>query len=44
MGGQNNNTVDQPVSEEPEKQGGAQPEKTFSQAEVDEIVKSRLAR
>lgn len=44
MGGQNNNTVDQPVSEEPEKQGGAQPEKTFSEAEVDEIVKSRLAR
>ena len=44
MGGQNNNTVDQPVSEEPEKQGGAQPEKTFSQAEVDEMVQERVAR
>lgn len=44
MGGQNNNTVDQPVSEEPEKQGGAQPEKTFSQAEVDEMVQERVAK
>lgn len=44
MGEQDNATVDQPVSAEPEKQGSAQPEKTFSQAEVDEIVESRLAR
>lgn len=44
MDGQNNTTVDQPVSEEPEKQGGVQPEKTFSQADVDQIVESRLAR
>ena len=44
MGEQDNATVDQPVSAEPEKQGSAQPEKTFSQAEVDEIVERRLAR
>ena len=41
---QANNTVTQSADAEPEKQGGAQPEKTFSQAEVDEIVESRLAR
>ena len=41
---QANNTVTQSADAEPEKQGSAQPEKTFSQAEVDEIVESRLAR
>lgn len=45
MDGQDNTTVDQQSANvEPEKQGSAQPEKTFSQAEVDEIVESRLAR
>ncbi len=41
---QANNTVTQSADVEPEKQDGAQSEKTFSQAEVDEMVKSRLAR
>lgn len=41
---QANNTVTQSADVEPEKQDSAQSEKTFSQAEVDEMVKSRLAR
>lgn len=41
---QGNNTVTQSADVEPEKQDSAQSEKTFSQAEVDEMVKSRLAR
>lgn len=44
MGEQANNTVTQSADVEPEKQDSAQSEKTFSQAEVDEMVKSRLAR
>lgn len=41
---QANNTVTQSADVEPEKQGSAQSEKTFSQAEVDAMVQSRLAR
>lgn len=41
---QANNTVTQSADVGPEKQDSAQSEKTFSQAEVDEMVKSRLAR
>ena len=41
---QASNTVTQSADVEPEKQDSAQSEKTFSQAEVDEMVKSRLAR
>ena len=41
---QANNTVTKSADVEPEKQDSAQSEKTFSQAEVDEMVKSRLAR
>ena len=41
---QANNTVTQSADVEPEKQDSAQSEKTFSQAEVDEMVQSRLAR
>ena len=37
MGEQDNATVDQPVSAEPEKQGSAQPEKTFSQAKISAV-------
>ncbi|AZZ67181.1 DUF4355 domain-containing protein [Lactobacillus johnsonii] len=44
MDEQANNTVTQSADVEPEKQDSAQSEKTFSQAEVDEMVKSRLAR
>lgn len=45
MDGQDNTTVDQQSANvEPEKQGSAQPEKTFSQAEVDEMVQERVAR
>lgn len=41
---QANNTVTQSADVEPEKQDSAQSEKTFSQAEVDAMVQSRLAR
>lgn len=44
MDEQANNTVTRSADVEPEKQDSAQSEKTFSQAEVDEMVKSRLAR
>lgn len=44
MGEQANNTVTQSADVEPEKQDSAQSEKTFSQAEVDAMVQSRLAR
>src|SRR5699024_11685936 len=39
-----NNTVTKSADVEPEKQDSAQSEKTFSQAEVDAMVQSRLAR
>lgn len=41
---QANNTVTQSADVESEKQDSAQSEKTFSQAEVDAMVQSRLAR
>lgn len=45
MGEQDNTTVDQqPANAEPEKQGSAQPEKTFTQAEVEAMVQERVAR
>ena len=44
MGEQANNTVTQSADVEQEKQDSAQSEKTFSQAEVDAMVQSRLAR
>ena len=44
MDEQNNTTTSPETSAEPEKKDSAQSEKTFTQAEVDEIVNSRLAR
>lgn len=41
---QPNNGVETPSVEQPEKNGGAQPEKTFTQDEVNQIVEERLGR
>ena len=41
---QPNNGVETPGVEQPEKNGGAQPEKTFTQDEVNQIVEERLGR